>query len=397
VELVRQYIPFADKLINKIAESSPVQGLMKPLDQPMKSVGGMIDQVSERAVGVVEDSEQKAVTTLGSGAKLLTGLAGAAMGAKAGSDKGEGKKDEKGGDFLGSIKGGIHTRLLAFGQKLLKSGKALLMKGVDKLKGMLTPKVKFKLGNEDHELWVAKGSFRNIVMMASEKGDDILKNKVIIREMEENPELRGIITGVQNKQKVTISDVEVIKKGLETGFGGVSKTGDYNPRISEVVVRFKRNPKHDAAEFERQLKGQEKGLNSLTVYEFLQNRDRYIKEGRAPEGNAAQKAARERAKAEKITELRKKAKEQGKVLSYTEAENQVSEWIKGQAALHNPDQIAGGNPLDITGMGDTRINSSLGSQWKNNIGKFDMQVRNATAKMTDEQKRVTRLNVKLLY
>lgn len=109
------------------------------------------------------------------------------------------------------------------------------------------------------------------------------------------------------------------------------------------MVRFKRNPNHDAVEFERQLKGQEKGL------------------------------------------------------SRKEAEDQASKWIKGQAALHNPDQIAGGNPTDITGMGDTRINSSLGSQWKNNVNEFDKKVRNSTAKMAEAEKKIIRLNVKLIY
>ncbi|MBX4270783.1 polymorphic toxin type 15 domain-containing protein [Clostridium estertheticum] len=49
---------------------------------------------------------------------------------------------------------------------------------------------------------------------------------------------------------------------------------------------------------------------------------------------------------------------------YGEAEEKATAWIKVQAAFHNPDQIAGGNPINIGGLGDTRINSSLGSQWK---------------------------------
>ncbi len=77
------------------------------------------------------------------------------------------------------------------------------------------------------------------------------------------------------------------------------------PRISEIEVQFNRNPNHDAAEFERQLKAQEEGLNSLTVDEFINNRDRYLKEGRSTEGNAAQQAAREKAYLDKIDELRK--------------------------------------------------------------------------------------------
>lgn len=47
-----------------------------------------------------------------------------------------------------------------------------------------------------------------------------------------------------------------------------------------------------------------------------------------------------------------------------EFEKKSNNWIKTQAALHDPNQIAGGNPLNVTGMGNKRINSLIGSQWK---------------------------------
>ncbi len=71
---------------------------MKPLAQPVKSVGGMIDQVTEGATGIVEDAEQKTVSAFGSGDKLLKGLTGGK------GSKGESKKEEGGGDFLGTVK-----------------------------------------------------------------------------------------------------------------------------------------------------------------------------------------------------------------------------------------------------------------------------------------------------
>lgn len=39
--------------------------------------------------------------------------------------------------------------------------------------------------------------------------------------------------------------------------------------------------------------------------------------------------------------------------------------MKGKAALHNPDGVAGGKVDQITGMGDSKVNSSIGSQWGN--------------------------------
>ena len=136
-------------------------------------------------------------------------------------------------------------------------------------------------------------------------------------------------------------------------------------RIEEINVVFKRNPKHDEAEFIRQLKGQEEGLNKLTVKEYFENRKEYIKNGRSSEAKAAQKAARENALADKYNEMLLQGN------SRSEAKRIAEDWIKTQAALHDPDMIAGGYATKITGMGDTRINSSLGSQWRSRISEMD--------------------------
>ena len=42
--------------------------------------------------------------------------------------------------------------------------------------------------------------------------------------------------------------------------------------------------------------------------------------------------------------------------------------------MHDPDQIAGGNALNVTGMGNKRINSSIGSQWKTRADDVESQV-----------------------
>lgn len=163
------------------------------------------------------------------------------------------------------------------------------------------------------------------------------------------------------------------------------------PRIKEVEVNFKRNDKHDSEEFARQLKDQEKGMNELTVDEYLKNREKYIEQGRAIEGNAAQQATREKALNKKIEELFESG------MSWEEAEIKANSWLKTQAALHNPDQIAGGNPLNIGDMGDKRINSSIGSQWEYRIDIVDEQIGELAKLMTPEQRKSTYLNVKLTH
>ncbi|MEB6548559.1 polymorphic toxin type 15 domain-containing protein [Heyndrickxia sporothermodurans] len=84
-------------------------------------------------------------------------------------------------------------------------------------------------------------------------------------------------------------------------------------------------------------------------------------------------------------------------MSWEEAEIKANSWLKTQAALHNPDQIAGGNPLNIGGMGDKRINSSIGSQWKYRIDIVDEQIGELAKLMTPEQRKNTYLNVKLTH
>ncbi|WP_412973634.1 polymorphic toxin type 15 domain-containing protein [Niallia circulans] len=179
-------------------------------------------------------------------------------------------------------------------------------------------------------------------------------------------------------------------KGTTKGTGNVKHLDDV-PRIKEVEVNFKRNDKHDSEEFARQLKDQEKGMNELTVDEYLKNREKYIEQGRAIEGNAAQQATREKALNKKIEELFESG------MSWEEAEIKANSWLKTQAALHNPDLIAGGNPLNIGGMGDKRINSSIGSQWKYRIDIVDEQIGELAKLMTPEQRKSTYLNVKLTH
>ncbi len=82
-------------------------------------------------------------------------------------------------------------------------------------------------------------------------------------------------------------------------------------------------------------------------------------------------------------------------MSWDEAEKKAESWLKTKAAVHNPDQIAGGHPLHIGGMGDKRINSSIGAQWKYRIDVVDEKIEEMTRNMTPEQLKDTYLNVKL--
>ena len=238
VELIRQYIPYADKILDKIAGSGPVQGIMKPLEGPVKTVGGMIDQVTDQTTGMVDSAEKTTLSNMGSGAKLMTamGIGGQskneskAGGKETGQAQG-GSKAEGGGDIFGTVRSGIHNNLMTLGLiNLKKLGMQILAAGAAKITGairkMLTPKVKFKLGNETHELWVEQDKTRNSVMMASPKGTEVEENSEASRILAESGELRDKLEKTKKKQNESQANANLqdLARGMQTAGTGVSKT-----------------------------------------------------------------------------------------------------------------------------------------------------------------------------
>ena len=63
-------------------------------------------------------------------------------------------------------------------------------------------------------------------------------------------------------------------------------------------------------------------------------------------------------------------------LSKKDALTKSEQFMKGKAALHNPDGVAGGKFDQIAGMGDSKVNSSIGSQWsKGRAASIENQIK----------------------
>ncbi|WP_235617264.1 polymorphic toxin type 15 domain-containing protein [Lysinibacillus mangiferihumi] len=71
--------------------------------------------------------------------------------------------------------------------------------------------------------------------------------------------------------------------------------------------------------------------------------------------------------------------------------------LKTLGKQNDPDQIAGGKAEIIGGLGDKRINSSIGSQRWYRIDNVDEQIKESAKSMTPEQLKNTYLNVKLTH
>lgn len=229
---------------------------------------------------------------------------------------------------------------------------------------------------------------------ALEKGVDAAEVKIETQRIKMEAEASGKgLAGLMDEAEAARyesywlnQDIDHIKIESETA-GSVDSIN----RLEEVEVQFNYKSKYDEAEFARQLEEQQNGINQLSVQEYLDNRNQYIEHGRSKDASAAQQRAREQAFVDKIDEL------QDEGLSYAEAQAQAKEWIDTQAALHGPDQIAGGYAENVTGMGDKNINSSIGAQWRYRIDDLDAKIKEMAEGMTEEERKNTYLNIRLKY
>lgn len=145
----------------------------------------------------------------------------------------------------------------------------------------------------------------------------------------------------------------------------------------------------DEVEYERQVRDQIDGMGQLTVQEFRENRKAYIKSGRRKAH--LQRDARKHARSERITQLRRSG------MSLEDAEAKADTELHGLAALHNPDQIAGGRPEHITGFGDARINSSIGSQWRRQVTLIEEAVERTYADPGRDQSEPMRVTYQITH
>lgn len=126
-------------------------------------------------------------------------------------------------------------------------------------------------------------------------------------------------------------------------------------------------PAEKFAELDRQLAGQQAGLNALTVAEYLEARARYTACLRR--GSVARRArsARQTALlAERLQALLREGMAEEDALAVAKAD--VARQMRDLHALHNPDLIAGGRDV-IADFGDGEVNSTIGRQWNRPRGE----------------------------
>lgn len=124
-------------------------------------------------------------------------------------------------------------------------------------------------------------------------------------------------------------------------------------------------------EFDRQLVGQERGLNDLTVDEYLRGREAFKAGDKVRDPRVAKKA-REKLAVNLTQKISRNLRKQGLSEQHADklAATLTREKMSTLAALHNPDLFAGGKDF-ISDFGDRSVNSSIGAQWRQRIEGLD--------------------------
>ncbi len=144
-------------------------------------------------------------------------------------------------------------------------------------------------------------------------------------------------------------------------------------------------------EFDRQISGQQTGLNDLTVEEYLNGREAF-KAGEVKRSSKAARDARENYRGKLTKEMVDEFVEQGlpRSTAKIKAAEIAAEKMKTLAALHNPDMVAAGKD-EICDFGDRNINSRLGAQWKSRVGELDK----AASNVPESARAQTKMNAQL--
>ena len=146
-------------------------------------------------------------------------------------------------------------------------------------------------------------------------------------------------------------------------------------------------------EMDRQLQGQEEGLNDMSVEDYLNAREVFDPKNRDKKAaRDARNALRKKLKDDRFEEIKTS------VGSVKEAKRLAAEYadatMKTLNALHNPDLVAGGKDT-IADFGDAEVNHTIGRQW--NRAKKDQTTRiqdldAAARQVPASERRTTRMN-----
>ncbi len=186
-----------------------------------------------------------------------------------------------------------------------------------------------------------------------------------------------------------------IDQGIIVNDNGVLRLAD------DVELVFDRtNPNHDWDEFVRQAQLQERSLNQQSVGSWDANRSEFTRVDPATGQQVGRRDAAEQSayRAEQV-QLYADGLVRDHGLTPDAALARARSDLSDQDVLHGPDQSAGGNPVQFTGLGDGGVNRSLGNQWggrSGNAARLERMMQDALGGLPPDLRGDVRMNVRLV-
>ena len=218
----------------------------------------------------------------------------------------------------------------------------------------------------------------------------------VAKWLEENEERLRRNPALQSRRRGALAHEEPAappKSGRKPAEGKEGQRPAGMPQKKVPCFTTKDLPSKNVREFDRQLAGQQKGINGMTVDEYLKGRAAFEKGSAVRDPSIARDA---RAAYQKTLEAALAEEYQLKGFSPRkadeEAAKEATETMKTLAALHNPDMVAGGKDT-IRDFGNRNINSRIGAQWKK--GERLAQLDKAADAIPATLRSTTKMNAKL--
>jgi hypothetical protein len=305
--------------------------------------------------------------------------------------------------------------------------------------GEIGETVQFSAGGEGHRLWVDSRARPPRVMLASSNPAPLSQHledfRTIAQQLEAGPTKTAVLAQIgtalpiarsieQDAQRATTQQIDTQPRN-DTDRRIKDNEERLRPMLAQILsalnitvpsqitppiaVQFTRGANIDLTEYQRQLGDQAAAINQMMVYDWIQNRARFVERqqatgsGRDPASARIQEQFRATTRQQLIRRLTlpvnstsavvaqvnadpaqasfvsaqfagQSAAIQAQGIDRSVAEAAVDSWMGRQAALHSPDQIAGGHAAGLTGMGSRSVNSSIGSNWRTLAGQLESRV-----------------------
>ena len=197
---------------------------------------------------------------------------------------------------------------------------------------------------------------------------------------------RKIARDVLSKNKV-FRNIKVVDGGNHWRFHWFASEGIQEgiaklaTSMESYPIEFKCKKSLDYNEFVSQILIQESKLRSMSISAWMTQRDNFFQrivvqkargvkkpQGRDPEGDAMAQKIRAQAIIDMATDLVDNG--EGRETAITRA----TLFYKDKAAIHRLDQVAGGDGTDFVGMGDARVDFSIGAAWRTRAIKLQKHI-----------------------